>query len=134
MRYFLDTNFLLRYILNDIPSQADLAEKYFKQAKSNKILIYIPLLVFVEMDFALSRFYKFSKSKLIEVMENISNMPYIEIEKREIILEALDEYKRNNLDFVDLIFYCEAQFSGRKLLTFDKKLSSFRPKKKKSSQ
>jgi len=127
-KYLLDTNCLLRYLLNDIADQAEIVEKYFRQAKAETIVITVPLLVFVELDYALSKFYRLEKLFVADKMLLIAKMPYLDIEKREIILTALSLYINSNFDLIDLLFYSEAKTAGKELLTFDKKLKKLRSK------
>lgn len=121
--YLADTNILLRFLLDDIPSQADIVEDFLCQAKIGKITITIPFLVFVELDFVLTKVYKFQKLQVIEKMKHIAEIGYLDIEKRDLILEVLNLYESSNLSFVDLLFYAEAKNTGKELLTFDKKLA-----------
>jgi len=122
IKYLVDTNFILRFLLRDIPSQTRFSRLYLQKAKDGEIGIYLSVILFVELDFAFRKFYKMTKESAVEKMKLIAEVPYLEIEKREIIYKALEAYEKNNIDFVDLIFYFEAQSSGRALLTFDKKL------------
>lgn len=124
--YLADTNILLRYLLDDIPTQADIVEDFFRQAKIGKITITIPFLVFVELDFVLTKVYKFLKLQVIEKMKYIAEIGYLDIEKRNLILEVLYLYESSNLSFVDLLFYLEAKNTGKELLTFDRKLAGLK--------
>lgn len=120
--YCVDTNFVLRYLLYDIKKQADTAENYFRKAKEKAISVYIPLVVFVELVFALKKFYKFTKTEIVRKLGNLAEFQYLEVEKREVLIKSLFRYKDLNISFVDLLIYFEAVLSGKKLLTFDKKL------------
>lgn len=122
MSYLIDTNCILRYILNDIPKQADLIEKHFLQAKEGKITILVPLLIIGELIYALTKFYKFNKKKVIENIDSILHLEYLDIEERDLLQEALELYSPKNISFVDAIFCAQARLEGRKLLTFDERL------------
>ena len=120
--YCADTNFVLRYLLYDIKEQADTAENYFRKAKQKEISISIPLVVFVELVFALKKFYQFTKTEIVRKLGDIAGFQYLEVEKREVLIKALLRYKELNISFVDLLIYFEAVLSGKQLLTFDRKL------------
>lgn len=126
--YFVDTNFILRYLLNDIPSQVDIIQSYFLKAKKGEIKIAVPFLVFVELDFALSRWYKFDKWKIIDTLFELTKLPYLNIEKYSVLLESLLLYSKNSVSFVDALFLTEAKQSGKQLLTFDKRLKKISSK------
>lgn len=121
-QYLIDSNYILRYLLNDIPSQADTVERYFRQAKNGSVLISVPILAFVECVYILLNLYKLSKLEVVEMLMKFVNIPYLEIEQRNLITKAFLIYKDISVSFVDTLFFIEAHESGRELLTFDKRL------------
>lgn len=121
-QYLIDTNCILRYLLDDNPQQADKIEDFFMQAKENKIRITVSILVFVELIFALKKFYNYSKAEIIEKLTPLAEFTYLDIEKRELLLQAFSLYCQANISFVDTILCVEAKMGGRQLLTFDRKL------------
>ena len=120
--YLLDTNYILRFLLNDIPSQVKIIKDKFLLAKEGKINITVPYIVFLELDFALSKIYQFSKDKIVDKLLSIIASPYLDIEKRNILLQALSFFSKTNISFVDSVLLVEARQTGKQLLTFDKKL------------
>lgn len=123
-QYLIDSNYILRYLLNDIPSQADTVERYFRQAKSGSIVVSVSILAFVECAYILLNLYKLSKLEVVEMLMKFVNIPYLEIEQRNLIMKAFLLYKDISVSFVDALFFIEAHESGRELLTFDKKLKN----------
>lgn len=121
-KYYIDTNFILRFLLKDVPQQSEEALKYFQEAENKRITIFISFLVFIEVDFALKKFYKIPKKEAIKKMKVLANIDYLDIEKKELLNQSLTLYNKNNIDFVDAIFYSEAKLLDYELLTFDKKL------------
>ena len=122
-QYLLDTNYILRYLLNDIPKQADIAENYFQKAKDGRISIAVSLFASIECIFILTKVYGFEKNKIVKELSSFAKLPYLDIEKRELIIKSLSLYQKTNLGFVDILFLLEAITNNKKLLTFDKKLS-----------
>lgn len=120
--YIADTNIFLRFILRDIPEQYTEAEKFFGEARKKRITIIIPQIVVFEIQFALLKFYRFSKSDVVERLESILSAEYFQIEAKELFGAALAVYKTHSLDFVDCFLLCQAQESGSELFTFDKML------------
>lgn len=125
-QYLIDTNYILRYLLNDNPKQADIVEIYLLKAKNNQLSITLPLFAFIECVFILIKLYKFEKKKVVEKLMNFAKLPYLEIEKRELIIEALSLFNKTTLGFVDIVFFLEAKMNGKQLLTFDNKLARFK--------
>lgn len=121
-KYLVDTNFILRFLLKDNVKQARQARDFLHKAKQKTITIYVPLLAFVEVVFILTKLYKFSRVEVSEKLTYLAELPYLDIEKRELLIKALSRLGDLNVSFVDLLFYFEAKATGRQLFTFDKKL------------
>lgn len=124
--FLVDTNCVLRYLLKDIPSQSQQIRDYFVMAKEEKIKLFIPLLVFIELDFALINLYQFTKNEVVQRLVSLLNFPFLTIEKRDILLKSLILYNQVSLELVDIVLFFEAKLSGRELLTFDKKLKKLK--------
>ena len=122
--YILDTNVFLRYLLADIPDQMAAAKYHFVQAKLGKISLTIPVLVFVEAVYTLTKFYGISKTEVVDKLRDVAQISYLNVEKRGILVNALEDYKTAPISFVDLLLFYEAKESNKELLTFDKKLAA----------
>lgn len=121
-KYFADTNVFLRYLLDDIPVQADETQKNLERAKNREIEIIVPQIVIFEIEFSLRRTYGFSREQVVKHLGAIVNMPYIEVEDQKIFQEALLLYLKNNLDLVDCFLLTKANQEGGKVLSFDRKV------------
>lgn len=123
MKHFVvDTNAFLRLILNDIPNQADQVEKLIKQAKLGTVSLIVPQVIIFEIEFALSKYYQFSKEEIIDKLSSIISSPYLEIEDKEIFRKSVDLYQTKNLSLVDCFLISKAELAGAELFTFDKNL------------
>lgn len=118
----IDTNCILRYFLNDNIEQADKVQRYFTDAKKEKIFIAVPFFVFFECVFMLMKLYKMEKSDVVAKLTILAELSYLDVEKRSIVLKALSLFSKTNISFVDSILLTEAIQTGKQLLTFDKKL------------
>ena len=121
--YYLDTNTLLRFLLNDIPEQADKVVDVFQQAKAGKVSLSTAQIVIFEVIFILEKYYHFSKEKIIIGIEGLLASPYLEVQDRTVFQEALEIYKAKFIDFVDCFLICKARENNSTLFTFDKNLS-----------
>lgn len=117
-----DANVFLRFLLNDVPEQANETAELLKRAKSGKIRIHVPQIVIFEIFFALDKFYKFPKQQIVDKVGTILSSPFLEVQNTEIFQTALLFYNEKNLDFVDCFLLCFCKDSGMKLFTFDKNL------------
>ena len=120
--YVLDTNALLRYLLNDITDQAQDVAQLFEKVKRKEITVSIPAAVFLEAVFTLSKFYDLQKDAIGEQLFAVASNPILTIEKREIIKKALLIWKTEGVSFVDCLVLAEASFHGKTLFTFDQRL------------
>jgi|SRR3989344_531889 len=123
MNYLFDTNVILRFLLDDIPSQAQQTQTLLKSIESGKDRATLPLLTFVELDFALRKFYTFPKKDTLEKLHAIARLPGIEIEQHAVVTSSLLYYELYTIDYIDAIFLAQAVIHKQTLVTFDKKLA-----------
>lgn len=124
----LDTNAFLRYLLNDIPDQANQVTELFKAAKANELKIYAPQIIIFEIAFALEKYYKFPKNKIVDKLGVLLTTPYLQIQDVRVFQEALILFNSKNIDFVDCFLICFAQNEDKELFTFDKNLQNLAKK------
>lgn len=122
MNLVVDTNVILRFLLNDIPSQVSQFEQKIEQAKQGKVRLFIPQIVIFEIDFALRRSYGFNKEKVAKNLKKIVSLNYLEVDGRDIFIEALKLYEEKNLSLPDCFVKAYAKLIGFELFTFDKNL------------
>lgn len=120
--YLLDTNSILRFLLQDIPRQYKKTKEIIFQAKQNKIRVIIPGVVIPELIYALEKFYSFSKETTSEVILSVASSNYIGVENKEIYKLALSLYKKERIYFVDCFLLSYANEKSIELFTFDQKL------------
>ena len=123
--YFIDTNYFLRLLLKDEERQFNEVYLTFQQAVNQEIKIFTSTIVFFEIYWVLSSFYKKDKLKIIEYLKKILKMDFLEIENRPILQEALVLFEKHNLDLEDCYNIAYAKnFEADKFSTFDKKINS----------
>lgn len=120
--YIGDANIVLRYILNDIPEQADEVEKYFLKAARGEIIVTIPVIVFVELVYVLYKQYLLGRTDIQTRLTMVAQMPHLDVDNRHIILEALSTWAKTTVSFIDCLLLSAANDTGKELLTFDRKL------------
>ena len=123
-KLLIDTNALLRFLLKDIPEQTSKVRNKFKEAKKGKLEILVPQIVIFEIVYVLSKFYGFSKIRVVEGIETILASTYLTIEDREIFMESIKLYKIQSISFVDCFSLCKAKHHEISIFTFDKKLKN----------
>ena len=113
----LDTNYLLRFLTNDIKSQAQAAKEVIEGSKE----IYIPVIVIAETIYFLRNYYKVGKSAICEELSLLIRQP--NIKTSDFVLLALDLYQAENISFYDTLLLGEVIEKNLVLKTFDQKLS-----------
>ena len=113
---YIDTNYLLRYMLNDIPEQSEKAAEVIMDGAE----IYpetVPEALYV-----LHKIYGIGRkdvaSALIDVLDDIA------VERKEQIREALTLFRETRLDYVDCLLLAGFLSGKNDFVTFDKKLQN----------
>ncbi len=119
----LDTNALLRFLLNDIPSQRKLTEQLLNKAKNNQIKLIIVQAVVFEIDFILRKYYLFEKEVVLKQLKPLISTKYLGLEDRDIFSKALTIYEERNISFVDSFLLAKVKDLGGELFTFDQDLN-----------
>lgn len=128
---FIDTNYFLRLLRDDIKDQHNKAKMLFLKATEGKIELFTSVIVIFEIYWVLSRFYKFEKKEIVKSLKRILSMSFLKIDQDNILSEALDIYSKTNFDMEDSYNLVFAKRAGAKeFKTFDKKLLNYLTKQK----
>ena len=121
-KVFFDTNFLLRFYLDDIPAQALKAKKMVQAAKEGAILLVTDLIVICEMVWVMDSFYDLEKEVILEKITNLYRTSGVLVLNGEVLPEALSIYLKKNIDFTDAVVASSASKNHIEYLaSFDKK-------------
>ncbi len=117
---FVDTNFFLRFLLQDNKDQYQQAKELFLQSAREEVDLVTSLVVFFEVTWILKR--KFEKEVLIKSFFNLLSLN-IELEERALLTESLSMYRETNLSLEDCYNFVFAKNKGvTDFKTFDQKL------------
>ncbi|MBI2039720.1 PIN domain-containing protein [Candidatus Microgenomates bacterium] len=119
----LDANIFLRFFLNDVPNQQKIATKLLQQAKNKKLNLIVPQIIIFEVEFILSKYYLFSKNEIIDRLQSIVSVAYLDVQDREIFQRALGIFKNENLSLVDCFLKAMSEIAETEIFTFDQKLA-----------
>ena len=114
----IDANIILRYLLND---HHEMSPKAKEILFSDSVLVLTQ--VVAEVVYVLDGVYKIGRPDITAALRKVSVIPTVQIECRDIVLSALDEYSKSNLDFVDELLYAHSQATGYPVQSFDKALN-----------
>lgn len=119
----LDTNVLVRYIMQDDAKQAKLATKLMESLTPTEPG-YVPLVVSVELFWVLSSAYALSRSQIVEAFDALIRSKQIVVEQKDQVVRALRVYAASSADFPDCLIERTAHAAGcEKVMTFDVRAS-----------
>lgn len=124
MKQFLgiDTNVLVRYLLQDDEKQSALATQFIQKTCDEGILIFIAGITLCELVWVLESAYEYPKKTIAEVLEKILRTKEFHFNQSEVLWNALDDYKKTSADFSDsYIGHYNRLNHCDYTLTFDKK-------------
>ncbi len=116
----LDTNVLVRYIMQDDTKQSALATRIV-EALTAESLGFVPLVAVVELAWVLSSAYELNRSQLIAAFEALLRTRELVVEHGETVWKGLRLLQRTGGDFADCLIACSAEAAGcAKTMTFDR--------------
>lgn len=121
----LDTNVLLRFLLKDDELQGERASKAIRQAVARNEPVFVGVIVLCEVVWVLASRYGYCKPQLLGLLEEFLGTSRFEIERRDLVRKALDDYRANKADFADcLIGRTNEAYGCQHTLTFGRPLKS----------
>lgn len=121
---FIDTNYILRLLIGDIPFQAEKSRNLFKEIEEEKINGIVSLLVINELIWILEHFYEKKRAEFIpQILKLVSlkKVKILETKKRDSVT-VLEKMKSSNLDFTDLYLLYFSEKYKHDIATFDKEI------------
>lgn len=120
---FVDTNYFLRFFLEDVKEQHLEVKKLFQEAALGKVELFTSVVVFFEIYWVLASFYEAKKDEVVETLKNFLALSFIGIEERNILDDTLAVFVTENISLEDCYNLTYARFKRAKTFkTFDKKL------------
>lgn len=115
----VDTNILIRAVLDDSPSESKLAKQFLTKISSEKKL-FISSYAILEMVWVL-KVKKRSREEIYECLLDLLDSPGIVIGQRSVIISALEMYIKGKADFGDYVILAEGELhDAPKIASFDK--------------
>jgi len=111
----IDTNVLLRILVNDSPQQTTLVKTLFSSHQH----IYISRTVLLETEWVLRATYKIQSTEIQEAFTKLANNNRFVLENKPQLTQALNYYQ-NGMDFADALHLVNLPIETT-LYTFDKK-------------
>ena len=111
----LDTNMILRYLLNDNEEMALKAENVIKKER-----VYVTIEIIAEVVYVLKGVYSVEREEIKESL--LAFLKEVAAVEEDVLKLGIETYAKHNLDFPYCILYAYHRMKGYEIKTFDKKL------------
>lgn len=113
----LDTNVLVRFLIDDEPRQADIANKLVNHPTG----VFISKTVLLELEWVLRQVYKIEAKVLGAGLLRLFGMANVTVEGTDQVAQAMNDFAAG-MDFADALHLASVP-EGAKLQTFDQKFA-----------
>jgi predicted nucleic-acid-binding protein len=117
----LDTNVLVRYIVEDDAAQAAAAQDLIKRCVRDGLTLWVPITVVLELEWVLRARYGFAKGEVLRALSSLLSAAELGFESEHALEVALQLFRTGPADFADCLHAALATQAGElPLWTFDK--------------
>jgi len=124
-RRIVDTNLIVRYLVQDHPKHAKAATRLFESCDRGEVVVVLLPVVLAECVFVLESFYKHPRGKMAQVLVSLITSPGVDLETTPVYVDALRRYGKSKLHFVDCVIAAHAVAGDMPVATFDNDFSKF---------
>jgi predicted nucleic-acid-binding protein len=117
--YLIDTNVILRYLLNDHKRFSPKAKAFIQDVAKGIKKAELQSVVVVECVYVMEKFYEIPKKEIVDKLSRILNIKAIVNANKSAILDALVKYENSSADIVDCILAAKSS-PQRVIVSFDK--------------
>lgn len=115
----LDTNVIVRYVLQDDPKQSQKATRLI-EALSADAPGFVPLVAVVELVWVLTSCYDLKRDQVAKAIDGILRTKEFIVDRTEQVAQALRVYKTGSANFADCLIERGATSAGcERTMTFD---------------
>jgi predicted nucleic-acid-binding protein len=120
----LDTNVLVRYLVQDDTAQLAAAKRLIRKCVSEGQTLYVPVSVALELEWVLRSNFRFAKDDVVQTLSQLLSSAELTFESEGALELALLLYKKGPADYSDCVHAALAAQAGEQpLWTFDKAAS-----------
>ena len=118
----LDTNVLVRYLVQDDAAQLAAATKLIRKCVSAGQSLFVPTSVTVELEWVLRSTYGFGKGDVVQALSSLLSTAELVFQDEQALEVALLLFREGSADFADCVHIALASEAGEQpLWTFDKR-------------
>ena len=117
----LDTNVLVRYIVQDDPAQLASAKRLISRCVAEGATLFVPVTVVLELEWVLRSSFEFAKDDVLMTLSSLFSAAELTFESERALEVSLQLFRKGSADFADCIHVALATQAGKQpLWTFDK--------------
>jgi predicted nucleic-acid-binding protein len=124
-RRLVDTNLIVRYLVQDNQRQAKAAGKLFDACDRGDVVIVALPTVLAECVFVLESFYEHPRGDIASALSRLISSPGVETSAAATHLDALDRYRKTKVHFVDCLIAATAAAENMPVASFDQDFRKF---------
>jgi predicted nucleic-acid-binding protein len=124
-RRLVDTNLIVRYLVQDHEKHAKAAGRLFDACDRGDAVIVVLPAVLAECVFVLESFYEHPRGDIASALGRLISSPCVEIDGAAIHLDALDRYRKTKVHFVDCLIAATAAIENMPVASFDQDFRKF---------
>ena len=118
----LDTNALVRYVVEDDVAQLAAAKRLIRKCISEGRTLFVPVTVTLELEWVLRSSFNYGKDEVMHVLSSLFSAAELTFESERALEVALQLYRKGPADFADCLHIALAAQAGElPLWTFDKR-------------
>ena len=118
----LDTNALVRYVVEDDAAQLAAAKRLIRKCVSEGQTLFVPVTVTLELEWVLRSSFEYAKDEVMQVLSSLFSAAELTFESERALEVALQLYRKGPADFADCLHVALAAQAGElPLRTFDKR-------------
>jgi predicted nucleic-acid-binding protein len=117
----LDTNVLVRYIVQDDAAQFAAAKRLILRCVTEGSTLFVPVTVVLELEWVLRSGFGFGKDEVLQTLSSLFSAAELTFESERALEVALQLFRKGSADFADCLHVASAaQAAEQPLWTFDK--------------
>lgn len=118
----LDTNVLVRWLVEDDDRQAARSQRLFEVARVNETSLFVPITVMLELEWVLRSRYQLDKATVLGTFNALLETQELEFQDEAALERALHLYRLGLAEFADCVHAGICAAAGRTpMLTFDER-------------
>ncbi len=122
----LDTNILIRFLVNDDKRQGEIVRSLFLKAEKRSETFFVSSTVLLEVIYVLDSVYGFSRTDILGALDSLLAMPILVFDQPDVAHKLILEGGTEKAELEDMLIALQAKEAGASsTLTFDRKAAKY---------